>query len=266
MRLRETLLHNPDFTLRDDIFYENGFQHTQEFENLYIELRESEQRLYPDPVAQNLPNIPLNHPHKKEWTIRKTSTQRLISYLRRRTMPEQPVILEIGCGNGWLCNRLADLANSEVLGVDVNEAELTQAQRIFGNRKNVSFAYTDVTRLKLPRRFFDYIILASSIQYFSDADVLIGGLLPLLTDKGEIHVLDSPFYKREEIASAKERSREYFRIRNINFAGYYHHHCLDDLARRACTVMYDPASPTNRLFKVFKKTSPFPWLRITRER
>jgi 2-polyprenyl-3-methyl-5-hydroxy-6-metoxy-1,4-benzoquinol methylase len=78
----------------------------QNFERLYIALREQEQRLYTDEQVRQLPDIDPSHLHYKEWKIRKHSAERLISYLNKKK--RRLNILEIGCGNGWLSAQLAE--------------------------------------------------------------------------------------------------------------------------------------------------------------
>ena len=77
-----------------------------DFESLYIQLREKEGRIYPDEEVAQLPVTSSTHPHYKEWLIRKESSQKLVSWLKKKKKPLD--MLEIGCGNGWLSHKLSD--------------------------------------------------------------------------------------------------------------------------------------------------------------
>src|SRR6478609_3338202 len=74
---------------------------------LYIALREKEGRLVSDEELLKLPEVNAFHIHLKEWRIRKKSCDQLLNYVAKKNRPLK--ILEIGCGNGWLSNRLASV-------------------------------------------------------------------------------------------------------------------------------------------------------------
>ena len=80
---------------RDKLYFQNS-KHTMnfksndriphnhvsnEFEQLYIDLRCCEKRLYTDEEVTWLPDINEDHIHSKEWKIRKSSCEKLIRYL-----------------------------------------------------------------------------------------------------------------------------------------------------------------------------------------
>lgn len=262
MTLRNIFLENPAFTLKNNIFYQQHFQGFPDFENTYLSLRHKENRLYSDEIVKSLPEIPSHHALRKEWMIRKSTLQRLIPYLNLN-QKKQSKILELGCGNGWLANHLATLPNSEVVGVDVNETELKQGSRVFAETKNLSFAYADIFAAHFPYSLFDYIILSGSIQYFRDIGILFAKLLTLLADNGEIHIVDSPVYNEDDVASANIRSEKYF----IN-AGFplmkqqYHHHTWQMLDPFHPVIFYNPDFFLNRMKRKFSVASPFPWIKI----
>lgn len=189
--------------------------------------------------------------------------KRAMNYLRRRAGGRNVAILEVGCGNGWLCHHLAGIGKSRVLGMDVNEHELLQAARVFRQHENLQFACGDVLTSTLSADF-DFIILAASIQYFRNPRLLFGKLLTLLSPAGEIHIIDSPFYKDEHVPAAARRSETYFAKKGIpSMKDHYFHHSFSILSPFQAEMMYDPASPLNRWRRKFLPTSPFPWIRIS---
>jgi len=97
------------------------------FEKKYIVIRSLENRLCTDEELAKLPDLPAEHPHHREWEIRRRSVQRLVRYLAGRKRPLE--ILEVGCGNGWLTHHLAELPGTKVTGIDINFTELQQAAR-----------------------------------------------------------------------------------------------------------------------------------------
>src|SRR5687767_5432876 len=80
------------------------------FEKTYIGLRQKEGRMYSDEELLQLPVVPKEHPHYREWQIRRRSCNRLIHHLEKKRSLLK--ILEIGCGNGWMAHQLALTAGS----------------------------------------------------------------------------------------------------------------------------------------------------------
>jgi ubiquinone/menaquinone biosynthesis C-methylase UbiE len=227
------------------------------FEKLYIASRKRESRLYTDEQTGNLPSIEPSHIHHGEWRVRKRSAARLIAYLKSQKRPLS--ILETGCGNGWLSAKIADIPNAVVTGMDINKTELNQARRVFGNKDNLAFVGGDI-RDMVPGKGYDIIIFAASIQYFSSVREILTRAFSLLNMGGEIHLLDSFFYKADEQASAKRRSRLYYSsLGCIDLSAFYFHHTLDSLNDFSYKMLFDPAVFINR---IFNKRDPFPWIRI----
>ena len=231
-----------------------------DFETLYIQLREKEGRIYSDEEVAQLPIIPASHAHYKEWAVRKESSQKLISYLKKKKKPLD--ILEIGCGNGWLSHRLSAIQNSRVIGTDINFSEIQQAARVFQHVPNLHFIYTYAEPGVFKEKRFDIIIYAASIQYFELLVETIKNSLQLLKPDGEIHILDSPFYSLKELLAAKQRSRHYYESRGFSgLANFYFHHSIDDLKNFNYTMQYDPGNMFNRLLR---NKNPFHWVCIKR--
>jgi len=246
-------------TTANDIFprSQNIALHAKEFEELYIASREKESRIYTDAQVGQLPETDSNHIHNGEWGVRARSAHKLLNYLKKKARPLH--ILEVGCGNGWLSGKLAGIKDSLVRGIDINENELRQAIRVFGDKPNIQFEVADL-RLGCRTDKFDIIVFAASIQYFPDFHHTIADSLARLHTDGEIHILDSHFYQKSEIQKAAERSRIYYQ--SIGFdkmAECYFHHAVDSLKDFRYNMLYDPLRIKN---KIFHGKDPFPWICI----
>jgi len=233
------------------------------FEDIYINVRKAEGRLYNDEDVKNLPEINNSHRYYKEWLIRKNSAVKLVKYLGKKQ--GNKTLLELGCGNGWLSSKLAEHGFSEVIGLDVNITELEQAARVFHDKTNLILVYGNVLNIPASiRNFFkfDYIILAGVIAYFAEPALLIDSLLNKLNDSGEIHIIDSPFYTNKD--EAKKRTIKYYdRLGIPEMSKRYHHHSLHDLEIFNCSILYNPNTIINKIKRQFDKTlSPFPWVKI----
>ncbi len=260
--LKGNLISLPTFSYTDNVLYEGVASGTfSSFEQAYINLRGKENRVYNDESVISLPDISPQHPLADEWAIRKRSLEKLTQYLAQRKSIH--TILEVGCGNGWMSKNLVSL-NKEVCAIDVNKTELLQAARLFPS-DSISFVCSDIYTVPLDLESFDFVILASSIQYFQDLRKLLNRLVQLTKSTGEIHIMDSPLYSKVEIIEAKKRTESYFvRQGQPEMAAYYFHHVYGELEGFDWKFIHDPNSLAKMLQRKLQKTniSPFPWIRI----
>jgi len=245
--------------LKNGVFYLSKADDA--FEIKYIELRKKEKRIYSDAEVKLLPNADGSYPHKDEWKLRKRSSERFVSYLKKYN--NKTNLLDIGCGNGWFSANIAKNNSVDVYALDINKTELEQAARVF-NYQNLKFIYGNIFENIFGQGSFDIITLNSSVQYFGELPKLIKRLFYYLVEEGEIHIMDSPFYNRNELAGAKERTARYYNSTGFpEMAKHYHHHTFDELNDFEYKILYDPKSSSVKLKKLFSiKDSPFPWIRI----
>jgi SAM-dependent methyltransferase len=223
-----------DFILENGVYCQKHFD-ANAFEKEYISVRTKEGRIVDDETAKCLPFV-----DDPEWKVRAASAQKLLQQLKKENCKS---FLEIGCGNGWLTNYLQREMDVPAFGIDINKTELTQAARL---SKGATFIYGDI--FSLNDLYADTIIIAACIQYFPDPDKLIDRL------NGTIHIVDSPFYKSEDVAAARERSRKYFASKDASgMEQFYFHHSL----LKNAEFLYKP----DRI-KILLGGSPFPWIRI----
>jgi SAM-dependent methyltransferase len=266
MSLRNQLLENNSLELRNNIFYQKNLPLNSAFEDVYIKVREQENRIHADEFVSKLPHAERTHPNKKEWDMRRSSLQKLITHLKKNGVSR---IMELGCGNGWLSNSLAVRLKAEVCAIDVNETELLQGSKVFGAQQNLCFVYTDIFSETLKRQKFDAIILGSCIQYFQDLKNLHCKLFELMDSTASVYIVDSPFYlSMVESNAAKGRSLNYFKSLGFpEMAEKYFHHTLDELKGFKYKILYNPRSISS-LFKrkILKMPlSVFPIICISKE-
>ena len=227
-------------------------------QHLYISVRKKENRLYTDEELLVLPDVNNNHVHWHEWQIRKHSCNRLLRHLKNMNKPLR--ILEVGCGNGWLSNRLSEVDRADITGLDINIAELYQAHSVFGHKTNLHFLQGDIRDGELDKEKFDVVIFAASIQYFSSISAIIGKAVQLLNIDGEIHIMDSMFYSESNVHIAKSRSDKYFRDLGFpEMSDHYFHHPRSGLQNFNYKILSRPA---NGLRKMFADKTPFYWVVI----
>ncbi len=227
------------------------------FESHYLELRRSEERLYTDEQVSKLPYLQ-QHVHTNEWMMRGRSAGRVLKYFRSQNLGP---VLDLGCGNGWFSNQLSE-AGMQVVGMDVNKAELIQAARLF-RTPDLCFVYGDIFQEEIPNAYFDAVTLNASVQYFGDLKKLFDRLLGLLKPGGEIHLIDSPFYTPEQVKAARQRTEAYYTKAGFPvMAKFYFHHSYSELSDYHYQILHDPRK--NGLFKRLVRhfDIPFPWIKI----
>jgi SAM-dependent methyltransferase len=229
----------------------------------YLRARAREGRLLPDDVVARLPDTPPGHPLAWEWRQRGDSADRLCAYIGAQ--PRSLRVIDGGCGNGWLANRIATIERAFVTGVDRNGVELDQARRVFGGWPNLDFVAGDLLDGVPGRAPADLIVLASVIQYLPDLAGAVETLLVEMAPDGELHILDSPLYGPDAVTAARQQTRSYYADVGVpEMAEQYHHHVWDELAAFRFDVLYRPdgwrRNVERRLLR--RPRSPFPWIRI----
>lgn len=228
----------------------------------YLALRSKEGWLESVDAIRQWPHVPSNHPHARLWAWRRRSLARLMQHLQRE-LPPTANILDLGCGNGWMSNRLAALPGTTIWACDVNIPELELGAAVFP-LPNIKWVYADVFNSQLPKSHFDAIILAGSAQYFPDIRLLLDQLRQHLAPVGCIHIIDTNFYNSNaDLQSAKDASRRYFEGQNAaDMAPYYHHHLAASAKQAGTRDLNDTFH--GRWMQRLGFWSPFPWLAAAR--
>lgn len=244
------------------IYYLSDRLQFSQLEKSYLDARKKEGRIYSNEILAKLPFIHREHPLINEWRIRQASMKSLIKYFLRYKNLE---ILDLGCGNGWLANRISGRTDNFVFAMDVNKTELEQGACVFLNNNRLKFLYGDIFEKVLPEESLDTVIISSAIQYFKEPKGLIKRLFKLLKPSGEIHILDTNFYNGGELEAAKQRTALYYKkLGYPDMARFYHNHKWAELDEFNYKIMNKLAFKIGRrINKVFNlRISPFPWIII----
>lgn len=247
-------------TIRNEngVRYLSDDQKFSEFESVYSQLRSKEHRDYDDEVLKILPYIDDKHPLAQEWQMRQQSLYNFLRYIATKDLPAN--LLDVGCGNGWFSAFLAKINGMNVYAVDVNKKDMEQGAKCFPLER-LHFIYGDVFEDIFPEKSFQLITLSSSIQYFTSLNDLIDRLFYFLDPDGEIHIIDSPLYKKSGDSGAAKKSRKHFESIGVPEMDKFHfHHGWDVIERRKHTVMYKPKGGMGKMFG--KKENPLCWVRI----
>jgi len=97
---------------------------------------------------------------------------------------KEPRILEVGCGNGWLCEKLA--AFGRVTGVDLADAAIDEAKT---RVPNATFFAGDFCRTDLPEAGFDVVVTLETLSHVPDQQEFIRRLAFVLRAEGHLVLL-----------------------------------------------------------------------------
>lgn len=94
-------------------------------------------------------------------------------------------ILEVACGSGMGLGYLARDAKA-VTGGDIDETNLSFAQKHYKDRKNITILKLDAHHLPFPDESFDMVILFEAIYYLHDPEKFVGESRRILRKDGTL--------------------------------------------------------------------------------
>ena len=233
----------------------NARQRFADFENAYLQVRQKEGRVLDVEQIRNLPYV--KGKDEELWILRRKNISRFIKYLQKKEA--QLKILEVGCGNGFFSHLISQQGH-QVTGIDVNLPELEMAAAAFGHN-TIKWMCVDIINEKPFDKEFDLVVFCAAFQYFEFPDKVINKCLEIIKPGGEIHIIDSPFYRHANINKARQSSRRYFEKQGVSsMHAYFFHHPLSSLKRFNAELMYRPSWLKIKL--LMQTDSPLPWIRI----
>lgn len=98
---------------------------------------------------------------------------------------KNPSILDLGCGEGILCERMRETEYSHFLGIDFSSVSIKKASNL--KLKNVEFLCADIHKFR-PKQKFDVIIFNEVFYYInrSEKQNVLNRMIEGLTENGII--------------------------------------------------------------------------------
>ena len=102
---------------------------------------------------------------------------------------QDSVVLELGCGAGFIAEYIADRTRCHVVGVDISSAAIEQARaRTKGRNKELTFETRDIEKLDYPERHFDAAISIDTLYFVDGIDKVIGEIARILKPAGAMYL------------------------------------------------------------------------------
>jgi len=136
-----------------------------------------------------------NQVYKASVTTKIRATRRNNYYLNEIDHSKHNDILEIGCGLGDLSNHLAQVSTNHVIGADLCEPFIKQAQQTFKG-PNLQYMVVDFNNPEpLLGKKFDYIVGNGILHHlFYELDEVLVNLKAMLKEGGKIIFLEPNIY------------------------------------------------------------------------
>jgi SAM-dependent methyltransferase len=99
-------------------------------------------------------------------------------------------VLDVGCGTGWLCRKIASRApQGRVVGIDVSDTMLERARHASAGNSNVTFLAGAVDKIPWQDNFFNKVISVESAYYWPDPERGLREIFRVLSHRGSAWIL-----------------------------------------------------------------------------
>ena len=139
-----------------------------------------------------LPCVGADDPHAHEWAIRRESYQ----HLQRSAAAGSLHVLDLGAGNGWLSNRLAEHGHHAV-AVDWLDDVEDGLGACCHYRTAFACVQADFDALPFAPGQFDLVVFNGSLHYSPDVAATLARARLMLAPGGRLVVMDSPMFRDE---------------------------------------------------------------------
>ncbi len=191
-----------------------------QFISEYETVRQGEGRSSSDVnYYRSLPYRDLSGHKSADWRIRAASFD---SFLENILLPLEEetrgslTVLDLGAGNGWLSNRLAQRGHTlGAVDLTLNNSDGLGCYRFFDS----TFApiQAEFDTLPLPDGAADLIIFNASLHYSEDYLKTLSESVRVLALNGTLIILDSPFYQDARSGAQMVKERESLFVQQYGF-------------------------------------------------
>ncbi len=170
----------------------------QPFLDSYAAIRQAEGRGSDDPAYfRALPDQDLSGRFAADWAIRARSFNRLIDTViepmeQDRSRPLR--ILDLGAGNGWLANRLAQ-RGCQVAAIDLSLDSRDGLGAHIHYETTFVPIQADFDHLPLDAGQIDLAVFNAALHYTIDAQATLAEALRVLEGAGRVVIVDTPVYR-----------------------------------------------------------------------
>jgi ubiquinone/menaquinone biosynthesis C-methylase UbiE len=130
---------------------------------------------------------------KLELQALETAEERLPLYLKVG-LKDAHLILDVGCGSGFVTRDIARLTKGTVLAIDGSSSLLTVAQKILSEYSNVFICMGDAQQLCFPENTFDLVTCNLLLMWADNPQAVVHEMTRVVKPKGKILASLEPDY------------------------------------------------------------------------
>lgn len=145
--------------------------------------------------------------HQREWLLRRSfnrwarrgleeEMEQRHSWFTEKVMQKMNLspgdrILELGCGGGWACRRMARRVGdgSQVVGLDISDEMILRARAKSGEMQNVTFLCGSAEHIPCGENFFNKVFAIETFYYFEHQEGVLSELLRVMVPRGQLFLL-----------------------------------------------------------------------------
>lgn len=99
--------------------------------------------------------------------------------------------IELGCGDGWACRRLAEtVTEGLIIGLDASNDQVREARAKSTSFENILYLWSNAEQIPWQEDFFTLALCVNSIDCFEDIKKVLRELFRVLTPGGSIWIVN----------------------------------------------------------------------------
>lgn len=129
----------------------------------------------------------------KNPLLRFIENHRLKVMLKLARVSRNDVVLDVGCGEGYLISMIPRTV--KVVGLDISKVALEKAEELLRNKDNVKLVFGDAQKMRFKKDSFDKVLCSELIEHVPEPRDVIKSVYKVLKPKG-IFVISIPDEKK----------------------------------------------------------------------
>lgn len=155
-------------------------------QNLYVKISINRDWMF----ARKLPNFYKQENNLYSWIKNPSNVHMFVSpAIARRFLTKNSVVLDIGCGDGYIDFLFFSDISKRVEAVDISEKAIKFAKKNF-KKDNLIYINKNILNHNFKENYYDYIFWNDSYDYFSNDEkqILIDKIKLSLKENGYLHI------------------------------------------------------------------------------
>lgn len=133
----------------------------------------------------------------KNIVLRILERMRLKKIIKFAQIKKDDVVLDLGCGEGFLISLIPSSLPKRIVGIDISKIALEKAKETLKDKENVELQWGDAQNLNLPEESFDKIVCSEVLEHVPQPKKVMIEMHKVLKNNGLL-VISVPDEKRTQ--------------------------------------------------------------------